>query len=500
MIAAWMLYSTLVGVLAAAAAAGAERVWSALGWPVRFVWCAALAATLVLSGTALARLEAPDRATDRAAAELLTKGAGSQAGIDATSRGWLRDARAALGAAEQLMYGTLARSAAGGRVLLAFWLATSLLLVLLFAGVLLRMRRARRLWRPVHVAGEQVYVARAGGPALVGLFRPVIVMPEWLLEGAQTDQLLAVRHEQEHRNARDHLLLAGACLVACALPWNVAIWWLLRRTRLAVELDCDARVLRRGVHAGSYGALLLNVAARGIHLPLAAPALSNTTTQLERRIIAMTQTRTHRSVRARAAVGALAAAILAAAACTTDMPTAAEIDRMDVNAAQSKVEEARFLRVGDGTPDPLFVVDDVIVSRDAAHAIAPERIASIEVVKGPAAAAWGDAAAHGVVKVTTRQKGDVASDGARVRFKAPSGSTTAGDGGEGTRARVRTADGSAVGDPLVFIDGVEASAGFQLGGLDPDSIESIELLKGEAAVRTYGQRAAPGAIRITLKK
>src|SRR5262249_58279568 len=28
-----------------------------------------------------------------------------------------------------------------------------------------------------------------------------------------------------------------------ALPWNVALWWQRSRLRLAVEMDCDARVL-----------------------------------------------------------------------------------------------------------------------------------------------------------------------------------------------------------------------------------------------------------------
>jgi beta-lactamase regulating signal transducer with metallopeptidase domain len=500
MIAAWMLYSTWVGVLAAAAAALSERVCGALGRPVRFGWCAALAATVVLSGAALVRIQATDGVTDRSTAELLTKAAGSQAGVEATSHGRLRQVRAALGAAEDRMYGAIAGSAVNGRILVTLWVTTSLLLALLFGRVLLHMRRARQRWRRVQIAGGDVYAAPDAGPALVGLRRPIIVVPEWLLAAPEADQRLAVHHEREHRHARDHLLLAAVCLLVCVLPWNAAVWWMLRRTRLAVELDCDARVLRRGVRPGDYGALLLAVAARGARLPLAAPALSDTTTQLERRIIAMTQTRTNRSARPRAAAGALAAAILALAACSADMPTAAEIDRMDVTAAQSKVEAAGFLRVNDGTPDPLFIVDDVIVSRDAAHAIAPERIASIEVVKGAAAAAWGDAAAHGVVKVTTRREGDVAAEAAPVRVKTPWASAATGDGGEGTRVRVRTADGSALADPLIIIDGAEAAPDFQLGRVDPATIEAIEVLKGDAAVRAYGQRAASGAIRITLKK
>ena len=38
------------------------------------------------------------------------------------------------------------------------------------------------------------------------------------------------------------------------------------------------------------------------------------------------------------------------------------------------------------------------------------------------------------------------------------------------------------------------------GGLDPDDIESIEVLKGDAAVALYGDESSAGVIRVTLKR
>jgi hypothetical protein len=49
------------------------------------------------------------------------------------------------------------------------------------------------------------------------------------------------------------------------------------------------------------------------------------------------------------------------------------------------------------------------------------------------------------------------------------------------------------GRPLVIVDGKEMAAGQSLG-LDPERIYSVEVLKGSAAVATYGPRAADGAI------
>ncbi len=55
-------------------------------------------------------------------------------------------------------------------------------------------------------------------------------------------------------------------------------------------------------------------------------------------------------------------------------------------------------------------------------------------------------------------------------------------------------DGAA---PLIFVDGVELEAGSAgLSSLNPDDIESIEVIKGEAAADLYGERAENGVIRI----
>ena len=50
---------------------------------------------------------------------------------------------------------------------------------------------------------------------------------------------------------------------------------------------------------------------------------------------------------------------------------------------------------------------------------------------------------------------------------------------------------------LVILDGKEGS---KLKDIDPDTIESISVLKGEEAVQKYGQKARYGVIEITSKK
>ncbi|HEX3992745.1 MAG TPA: cache domain-containing protein, partial [Acetobacteraceae bacterium] len=53
----------------------------------------------------------------------------------------------------------------------------------------------------------------------------------------------------------------AVCLLAC-MPWNPILWWQLRRLRLAIEIDCDARVLSLGYPVTGYSETLIAVGER----------------------------------------------------------------------------------------------------------------------------------------------------------------------------------------------------------------------------------------------
>src|SRR5699024_10352766 len=53
--------------------------------------------------------------------------------------------------------------------------------------------------------------------------------------------------------------------------------------------------------------------------------------------------------------------------------------------------------------------------------------------------------------------------------------------------------------PLVFINGKEVDYAV-LKALNPDKIESINVLKDKAAIAKYGDKAKYGVIEVTLKK
>src|SRR5581483_4580876 len=59
--------------------------------------------------------------------------------------------------------------------------------------------------------------------------------------------------------ARAPLLLMATQLMVAVAPWNLPLWWQLRRFRFVVEVDCDRRVLKKGLDPVTYGEALLAV-------------------------------------------------------------------------------------------------------------------------------------------------------------------------------------------------------------------------------------------------
>lgn len=119
------------------------------------------------------------------------------------------------------------------------------------------------------IAGQ---IADDRGPAVVGIRRPVVVMPSWIPE--LEDRLLlrlVFLHEREHERAGDHRLFAAAVAAVVLMPWNVFLWWQVSRLRLAVEFDCDRRVLERGESPRDYADALITVGGR-VSAPLLAAA------------------------------------------------------------------------------------------------------------------------------------------------------------------------------------------------------------------------------------
>lgn len=281
-----ILLSSLLLTLAGAAA---ERALRDMGRPLRGVWIVTMAATisttvLLTSGGSLP-LSAPDAMTRMAS---LTNPADSRAFAAESARALLD-------------YAVIA------------WVAlTALLLVTLALCTVLQKRRLNG-GVSARIDGVMVLLTDRFGPAVAGVLHPVIVVPAWLMELPQRQRRLVVRHEAEHAAAGDQRLAAVALVMCCLIPWNPFVWLHFNRLRLAIEIDCDARVLRRERGArGDYGMLLIDVAERMARGTPLATALVHPRSSLERRIHMITRS-TRRPVYAVA--WALGALVMIAGAC-----------------------------------------------------------------------------------------------------------------------------------------------------------------------------------------
>lgn len=230
------------------------------------------------------------------------------------------------------------------RVLGSAWLAASAILALSLLATQRRLRRRLRVCASRIVDGEQVLVSSDFGPAVVGLVRPQIVLPEWALAMRETDRRVIVAHETEHRQAHDPLLAAVALIVAVALPWNAALWWQLRRLRLAIEIDCDRRVVSRHGHdPHAYGMLLLATRERASRVtPVMAMAMAAMRSGLGRRVEALVDGRPRAAVRRLSALAA--AVVLTAGIVSMPAPRLSMVHAAVVDAPQAAAPRASFNR------------------------------------------------------------------------------------------------------------------------------------------------------------
>lgn len=316
MIAAWMLFSIVTGCALTAAAASGDRLAFLLRLPRRFIWLTAMVATTCWPAIAIIRTSiAPlSNSSTRGPASLL-EGVNRLSSFVVITSGTESAPRWNL-------------------TLVVVWAVLSSFLMARLAVGGWHIRRRQTTWRKTEIDGMSVQVAPDAGPAVLGLHPMRVVLPEWVFEMEAPLRTLVLRHEAEHRAARDPHLLLVATLLTALVPWNVALWLQARRLRLIIEIDCDARVLRAHPRLRQYAQLLLSIAQRQDAQWL-APGLSGLTSNLERRIIAMRATPTLSPFHV-VCFSVLAAAAFALA-CAVDTPESPD----HLNPRQSIAHEGR---------------------------------------------------------------------------------------------------------------------------------------------------------------
>jgi len=506
MIAAWMVYAMLVGGCAAAAALALEPIAASRGAARRWIWVAALAAALFVP---LAVAIRPVGAGGQPPEALLLPAVANRSAavtlVDASINwdGWL----------------------------LASWAVASLAVLACLASSALALWRSTARGRAVLVDGARVSLTTDTGPGAIGFGASRIVLPEALMSLDPARRTLLVRHEREHVRAGDpHVLLAS--LVALALlPWNPALWYIARRLRVALELDCDARVLASGGDVRAYGELLLTVAASRRPPRFAAYlAFAATPSPLEQRIRAMTTERRSLPPARQLSLGLLAIAAVITACETRRPEPVAPVPSFSVSNGKATPAAAPSAAAGDsakrqlGTEirervpapalngnanDPLVIVYDAdgntvlsgrLGSRDAngkslldSIPVPPEMIASVDVIKS--GAMLPPEARGGLIKVVLKREA-----GPFKRMAAPAGEERSAASAQSAPTTemlviVRDSDGKEIyRERISTPDGKGATGALDKLPVDQASIATVDVVK------TPADRAAGRAeVRITLK-
>ncbi|BAH39144.1 MAG TPA: hypothetical protein DGD08_09560 [Gemmatimonas aurantiaca] len=500
LVAAWAGTSAIVGAVLLLLALAAQPL-ARKALPSRLVWATSLALTLLVtiglplrqadnapasgSTTNLSLVERPDEAT----ASLTW----SERAMRATQSA-ARSAETTLQTAATWSAGRASRAPIAVQwALVLAWPVASLTLLVVFGFSYRRQSRVLRDATRVSLHGVPVHVCAVSGPVVFGVMAPRIAVPEWLLSREREEQALVVRHEQSHIEARDPLLLLAACGTAILLPWNLAVWYMLSRLRLAIELDCDARVLAHGVSARSYGKLLIDLSAEPSMLgnpaamPMSATAFSYRASHLERRLRTMTARTTRFLVLRRLSVVGLGA-VGALAACGTELPTAAELQAMDVAKAEQQI--GRVVTLDEASAE--YYIDGKRVDRDEATGLSADRIATIDVRKQDGK--------QQIFVVRSDSAARASGQTSQIRLRRPDslGLIVA------DRPTAAPGNGFATGnrkpfDGIVILNG-KRSTETALSKLDPSTIESVEIVKGQAAIAQYGADGANGVIRVLTKK
>lgn len=285
MIAEWMIYQCATALLLGLAALAAERLVDMRRWPRRGIWAASISACLIIPALALLKPAPAPNVLAAPVAVLQRDSARTRVDIQprgAEKVGLVSADHALPESVLQLWSGTTMRTLKWpiGRI----WMGLSLCVLSLYAFATWTLVRRARHWPRQNVEGCVVRISPSTGPAVLGYIRPEIVLPKWCLSASASELRLIIAHERAHVTARDSLLWIFALLAFAFVPWSIPMAWQVRRLRFAIEVDCDARVLRSGVGLNDYGHTLLAVSQRQIIAPLAALSMAARRSVLERRL------------------------------------------------------------------------------------------------------------------------------------------------------------------------------------------------------------------------
>lgn len=157
-------------------------------------------------------------------------------------------------------------------ILLGLWACGLSAIALIRFRNWLRIRAAVRagIATDIHAAVEVRVSPGLLEPGVVGLLRPILLLPEGITERLTPSELKAVlAHELCHVRRRDNLLAAIHMIVESVFWFHPFVWWIGARLVEERERACDEEVLNQGNAADIYADAILNICRLYVESPLA---------------------------------------------------------------------------------------------------------------------------------------------------------------------------------------------------------------------------------------
>ena len=127
-------------------------------------------------------------------------------------------------------------------------------------------RQARRIG--LRLTPAAAWCQHVATPTVVGIFRPVILLPAALVSGLTVEQIEGILlHELAHIRRHDYLVNLVQRVIEAYLFFHPAVWWVSRRIRVEREHCCDDVAVAVGGRPASYAAMLLDLAEKSLALP-----------------------------------------------------------------------------------------------------------------------------------------------------------------------------------------------------------------------------------------
>lgn len=207
---------------------------------------------------------------------------------------------------------TLVPAAASAGTAWLEWLLLAWAMGMLAAGALLvrgQLGYARSLGTLHERDGIFVAANARHGPALLGFWRPRIVVPfDFATRYSVAEQALIIAHERLHAERRDPVVNAALALLQCAFWFNPLMHIAASRCRFDQELACDAAVMARNKgQRQAYAAAMLKTQSAGV--PALATCHWQSSHPLKERLMQLKHTTTSSRRRAGRAVIALFACV-----------------------------------------------------------------------------------------------------------------------------------------------------------------------------------------------